>query len=347
VYEATRKEPCCAFRKFKELLEHYKFKFDYQLLARVIDWRHEDCDERSIRPHAHMLQSIAKNFFQKAERRKKFRKRRDPMPLQVRSGECFRLGKFGSRGKNEEFYNCEVSINGLRIKGRLPGFTPEGRILEGVSLVREADGWWASIKVELPIRVPPPVVPGSVVGIDVGLDNIAALSEITAEGRVIAPARRVANDRGKIYAERIAGRQAENKPVGRLHLAASRHAKHVIYNQIIKPLASVEMINVEKLNGRIGQMGGSVKVSSMKTTIKMLQERYGTTDKENKAHYRPDGRVRERDPRFTSQDCSQCGFRSKETWSYEHGRIGKCPRCGYSADRDINAARNLALKSAE
>jgi len=50
------------------------------------------------------------------------------------------------------------------------------------------------------------------------------------------------------------------------------------------------------------------------------------------------------EPHFTSQDCSQCGVRSKESWSYEHGRYGECPSCGYRADRDVNAARNIAAK---
>jgi putative transposase len=218
------------------------------------------------------------------------------------------------------YYNCRVSINGLKIRGRLPGKSVEGRVLEGVSLIQEADGWWASIKQEVPIRVPAPAVPDSVIGIDVGLDNLVAFSDGT----------RVPNPRGKACAERIAGRQAEKKPVGRLHLMAARQLKHLIYNQVVKPLSSVETIKVEKLNARIGQMGSS-KTSAMRLVVDILRQRYGT-------------RVREVQPHFTSQDCSQCGLRSKESWSYEHGRYGKCPQCGYTADRDVNAARNVAAR---
>ena len=353
VHEATKKDPACAFRSLKQWQEHFGDKYDYQLMARVIGWRYEDeAALRTIRPGAHMLQALVKNYFTKGagQRRKKFRKSRDPMPLQVRSGDCFELGDFGTRGASHghvstgPYYNCLISFNGLKIRGRLPGRAPEGRVLEGVSLTKEADGWWASIKQEVPVRVPPPAIPNSVVGIDVGLDVIAAISE----GReVVNPAAevfgkmgpmlkghekpvRVMNARGKAYAERIAGRQTAKLPVGRLHLAAERHVRHVIYNEIIKPLANIETIKIEKLSSKIGQMG-SKKTSAMRRAVEILQERYGA-------------RVREVMPHFTSQDCSHCSYRSKESWSYEHGRYGECPRCGHKEDRDVNASRNVASR---
>jgi transposase len=354
VYEATKDDPSCAFRSFKDLLAHYGFKHDYQLLSRVIDWAYEDGAERSIKPGAHMLQALTKNYFSKGkgQKRKKIRGRLDSMPLQVRSGDCFELGDFGSRGASHHrsevaktYYDCRVKFNGLKIRGRLPGKAPEGRILEGVSIIKKADGWWASVKQEVPIRVPPPAIPNSRVGLDVGLDLIAAISEartiekpeaklFTEMGPVIDKfnkPRRIANARGKVYAERIAGRQAEKKPVGRLHLAADRHVRHTIYNEIIKPLGEIEVIQVEKLSAKIGQMGSS-KTSAMRKVVSLLQERYKD-------------RVREVPCAFTSQDCSQCGFRSKESWSYEHGRIGACPACGHREDRDVNAARNVAAKA--
>jgi transposase len=309
------------------MIEHFGFKYDYQLLGRVIEWGYAEGAERLIVPGAHMLQALSKNYHStaKGQRRKQFRRAFDHMPLQVKSGQCFELGDFGRRGASHNsggkpFYNCRITMNGLKIKGRLPGKTPEGRVLDGVSIRREADGWWASIKQEVPVRKPPEAVPGSVIGIDVGLDYMAAMSDGV----------RVSNARGKAYSERIAGRQAMGLPVGRLQCRAARHNRHVIYNEIVKPLATVETIKVEKLTSKIGQMGSS-KTSSMRSIVSVLRERYGD-------------RVREVAPHFTSQDCSQCSHRSKESWSYDHGRFGKCPACGYSEDRDVNAARNIARK---
>lgn len=335
VHAATKDAPECQFRNLEELIEHYGHNHDYQLLKDVVRWQTAEGEEK-VKISAALLQSLAKNYktHVPGARRKKFRRASDSMPIQVRSGTCFMLGDFGTRGaghrKNGEqpvnYYNCQITIAGLKIRGRLPGRAPWGRIIEGVSLSKKVDGWYASIKQEIPKRVLPAPVPGSSIGIDVGLDNIAAFSD----GRVVR------NHRAAAYTQRIAGLQAErtekaNKKAARLQQAAARHTKHVLYNQVVKPLADVETIVVEALPKHIGQMGGSSKVSSMRKVVEMLTERYGD-------------RVREVSPSYTSQDCSQCGYRSKESWSYEHGRMGECPKCGHREDRDVNAARNIEHK---
>ena len=329
VYDATDRIPCCAWRpKLREEIARFGFKFDYQLLNMLVC--SDEDSERQITPGAHFWQALTRNYFSgmaaggkgraKGQRRKKFRRASDPMPLQVRSGDCYEFGDFGTRGKgNRPFYDCRIKFNGIRIRGRLPGRAPWGRVLEGVSITKKADGWWASIKQEVPIRKFAEPVPGYVVGIDAGLDNIAAMSDGTI----------VKNPREKAYSERITGRQAEKKDVGRLQQAAARNVRHLLYNRVVKPLAIAETIRVEKLNGRIGQMGGSVKQSSMRKMVELLQERYGA-------------RVQEVDPAFTSQDCSRCGHRSKESWGYDAGPVCTCPTCGMRMHRDVNAAINIA-----
>ena len=44
------------------------------------------------------------------------------------------------------------------------------------------------------------------------------------------------------------------------------------------------------------------------------------------------------DPEYTSQDCSACGHREKKALS---DRVHHCKKCGYTADRDHNAAINI------
>jgi putative transposase len=46
-------------------------------------------------------------------------------------------------------------------------------------------------------------------------------------------------------------------------------------------------------------------------------------------------------PQYTSQDCSNCGKRVQKTLST---RTHKCPHCGYTANRDENAAINILKK---
>ncbi|HEX4208529.1 MAG TPA: RNA-guided endonuclease TnpB family protein [Ktedonobacteraceae bacterium] len=47
-------------------------------------------------------------------------------------------------------------------------------------------------------------------------------------------------------------------------------------------------------------------------------------------------------PRFTSQKCHQCGEIVQKTLSV---RTHLCPFCGYGADRDVNAAKNILLQA--
>ena len=51
-------------------------------------------------------------------------------------------------------------------------------------------------------------------------------------------------------------------------------------------------------------------------------------------------------PAYTSQVCSACSAVVEKDLSV---RVHRCPYCGYTADRDVNAAQNvlsLAVKSA-
>lgn len=322
-YAATKDHEIRPSQLLKEWMQYHDCKYDYQLLTRVLKWWYEDHDLRpAISPGAHLLRALVKNYFTKSTRRKKRRRKQDPMPIQVRSGSCFKRGDFGTRRGNP-FYNCQIKINGLKIRGRLPGEAPRGRVMEGVSVTRQADGWWASIKQVVPVRVPPPAVPGTVIGIDVGLDNLAAFSNDTE-----APA--IPNPRGGEYAENIRRLRALGKPTSRLELRASRRVRHQIYSEVFRRVESYETIKVEKLPSDIGQRGSS-KVSNMRTVVTLLKERFGD-------------RVREVESAFTSQDCSKCGHRSKESWSYDNGSWGKCSGCGFSCHRDINAARNIAAR---
>lgn len=344
VHDATWGLECCMPRLFgRDLVPHYfgppmALRHDYQLLDRMLGWAaHPEWDDRN-RPGSAMLQSLVMNFEQKAQRRKKRRKDFRDMPLQVRSGNCFRLGDFGERGGKAGWYNCQVSINGLKIRGRLPGRLP-GELMQGVAITRLADGWYASVKEVVAKRVLPEPTRGTI-GLDMGLVDLVAFSE-PVNGR-----ERIPNKRDIELADQIAGMQKRAEEcadkaqksrimnsVARLQQRAARHMLHVVHNEIVKPLADYAVIAIERLPANIGQRG-TRRVSAIRTVIRLLKDRYGD-------------RVREVDPCFTSQDCSRCGHRSKESWSYEHGRMGQCPACGLRLHRDVNAARNVARKAAE
>jgi len=50
------------------------------------------------------------------------------------------------------------------------------------------------------------------------------------------------------------------------------------------------------------------------------------------------------DPKYTSQQCSVCGFISKENRKSQSEFV--CLTCGHSENADINAAKNIALRAA-
>ena len=52
------------------------------------------------------------------------------------------------------------------------------------------------------------------------------------------------------------------------------------------------------------------------------------------------GRVEKVDPAFTSQRCSACG--TVEAKARESQAVFACRSCGYAANADVNAARNIA-----
>lgn len=325
VYAATKPIDGCGPRKFADVLAHFGAKHDYQLFTRVISWRKERVLSRSA-----VLQSIGKDYWGKSKHRKTFKRESDSVPVRSRSGTCFQVGDFGSRGGRDGWYNCQVSINGLKIRGRLPGKGPQGRVLEGVSVVEEADGWYGSVKVELPIRALPEAEPSSIVGVDVGLKNLAAIVGSDGLERIVV------NSRDRRFADRIAAMQSAGEPswrIARVQQAARRHAMHIIHNEVIKPLGRYETICVEDLTSKVGQLGSTMS-SSMRTIRNLLVERYGD-------------RVREVDCRYTSQDCSKCGFRSKEAWGYDAIGWCVCPSCGHTDHRDLNAARNIMNRPAD
>jgi transposase len=49
-------------------------------------------------------------------------------------------------------------------------------------------------------------------------------------------------------------------------------------------------------------------------------------------------------PRNTSQLCSRCGAYVKKDLSM---RVHRCPKCGLTIDRDVNAARNILKRGLE
>ena len=177
------------------------------------------------------------------------------------------------------------------------------------------------------------------IGIDVGLKTFAALSNgefienprfFRKEENALAKAQRkfdkVKNKHGSKE------RKAAKKVVRRVHERVKNRRHNFVHQQSRKLVNRFGMIAVEKLN-----VAGMVENHCLAKSISdasWTQFRTALTMKAENA-----GRlVVAVSPRYTSQDCSACGYRAKKKLSE---RWHHCPMCGLVLDRDTNAAVNI------
>lgn len=357
VRAACKDAPECTYRNVRDWCGHFGVRHDYQLFARVFD---------EPAPPAGILQSMFVDYDQAMRatsrgaappRRKK---RDEDVTLRTGTGkQCWRLGAFGPRPKavsgqtgpqpykpsagRADWLNVSVKLPGVRgrIACRLSSEQPyrsDCRVVEGVSLRCEADGWYAAVRQELPIRereLPQPTERAC--GIDVGLVNLFALTgtdgvEVVASNPRKGESMRRRRHAPHGYVELIAARQAAELPSGRLQQKLARHVRAIVRQDLFPICDRYGMIVVEDLPSDIG-FRVPPHLSLMRTTYRMLVERYGD-------------RVRAVDPADTSRQCSQCGKLHEKSWSALPGRRGEC-ECGHSEDSDVNAARNVLRKGLE
>ncbi|WP_137290726.1 RNA-guided endonuclease InsQ/TnpB family protein [Natronorubrum halophilum] len=221
---------------------------------------------------------------------------------------------------------------------RLHREIPDGVALKQVTLKKEPTGeWFATFGVEVD-REPPqkPDPPKNVVGIDVGILKYAhdtdghAIESVDLSderGRLEREQRKLSRkEHGSNNYEKQRRRVAEchadlkNKRRDFLHKLSNYYAREY-------DLVAVEDLNAKglvELDGNSRNRAGA----AWGTFLQMLEykcEREGT-------HFVAI------DPAGTTKECAACGVSTdKPLWVREHS----CPSCGFTADRDWNAAWNI------
>jgi putative transposase len=130
-------------------------------------------------------------------------------------------------------------------------------------------------------------------------------------------------------------KKARNR-LGKAHLKVSRRrndwvcklAQHVIQSNDLVAIENLRIRNLVK-NHRLAKSINDAAWYRFREWLEYFGRIYGVT-------------VIAVEPAYTSQNCSNCGEKVVKTLST---RTHKCPHCGYVADRDENAAKNI-LKSA-
>lgn len=267
----------------------------------------------------------------------------------VKSGDNPGYPRFKGQGQYDSI-TFPQAPSGCKMEGELLNLSKVGEVrcvvhrpLVGTpktcTIRRQAAKWFACIACEYT----PETLPESndVVGIDVGLEKFAALSDgsfvenprfFRKDEKALAKAQR----KQSRTAKGSKARRKADKVVSRIH-ERIRNRRHNFVHQLARKLVNqFGLIAVEKLNVK-----GMVKNHHLAKGISdaaWSQFRSVLSMKAESAARK----IVEVNPAYTSQDCSNCGHRAKKPLKE---RWHNCPMCGLSLDRDTNAAHNI-LKTA-
>ncbi len=294
-----------------------------------------------------LLQKLEANFLKKSsgQGRKIYKRQNQWMPIQVKSSERLRFRK---SKKNDTWHqkrcNFDINIDGI---GRIaiyldPGLinmllTPGNTIKQGRTLKYVHGKWFVSfVSVRREVMHAGPG-DGSVCGIDPGLETLITVSD----------GQSLSNPRNLEFAEQraIAMSVVDTIPASgdrdyfRTAIfrndAKLRRKVHTECRQFVARLSKqYDFIGVEE-NSSIALGIGSRFEGVTKTLVRYLKQRCGSN------------RVWEIEAPSNSQVCSNCGHQDKLAWKRKpvsQGQTCTCRKCGFSLDRDENAAKNVRSK---
>ena len=266
----------------------------------------------------------------------------------VKAGEKPGYPRFRGKGWYDSFTYPQPQKGGRVVNGklRLPLIGDikiklhrpiEGRI-KRLTVCRTTIGkWFACFSVELEDNPKPPWKDGSLVGIDVGLESFATLSNgekianprfFRDEEKELAKAQRRLSKAPKGTPER----KKALKVVQIVHerIANKRYEfAHQISSQLVKKhgLIAFEDLNIKGMthNHNLAKSIHDVAWNMLVTLTSYKAASAGSM-------------VVLVDPRNTSKMCSRCGILVEKSLS---DRVHKCSQCGLEMDRDWNAAINI------
>jgi putative transposase len=218
-----------------------------------------------------------------------------------------------------------------RLKGRLPG---------SATLVKRRDGTFF-LHVVLVDNAPDPQKPRDVMGVDLGVKNLATTDDGENQSGAGVEACRQRYGRMRRTCQK-AGTKSAKRKLQKIRLRESRmraHENHRISNRLLaKAKDTGSAIACEDLAG-IGDRTTARKAQrsrlkgwafyQMRTFITYKAKREGIL-------------VLPVDPRNTSRTCSACGHCEKRNRKSRDEFV--CRHCGLALPADVNAARNIRIR---
>ena len=211
--------------------------------------------------------------------------------------------------------------------------------IKTLSLKREPTGKWYAIFIseyEPKIKINK----GKEIGIDLGLKSFATLSN----GKIISNPKHLQKQEDKLaFLQRNLtrckkGSHNRNKArykVALLHEKVSNTRKDFLHKLSDKLTSRYSRIIMEDLQSKdMVENGFGKEINDTGWGMFANMIRYKAEEAGSEAVFV--------DPKYTTQECSKCGTRSRKTLAE---RTHKCPACGLKLDRDVNAAK-VILKRA-
>lgn len=255
----------------------------------------------------------------------RFKSKRDPK-------QSFYIDNVREHIKNGLFYvpNLKSGIKmaeQLRFSGKIMSYT----------VSKDVDRWYVSVSVDTSVQELPKT--NKTVGIDLGIKTLAVMSD----GTVIENAKLLKQNLKKLRRQQraFARKQKESKnreknrvKLSRIHRKIRLKRRDIIQQAttklvknydilVIEDLSVANMVKNRKLSRAISEIGWGM----FRTILSQKCEMYGKKLIVANRFYP------------SSKTCSNCGCIKEELKLSE--RTYNCKECGFSVDRDLNAAINL------
>jgi putative transposase len=249
--------------------------------------------------------------------------------------DSFRYPQSGFSLKNGKLHLSKIGKVKLQLSRPI-----EGEI-KTCMIKREADGWYVIFSVEESKKKVEPA-PKESVGVDVGIENFATLSDDEAapisNPRYFRGAEKELKKAQRRVSRRVKGSKGRKKAVrwlGKKHLKVKRQRRDFHFKEAGKLVEQYQSIKVEDLN-----IQGMVKNHHLAKSISDAGwgEFIGILIFKAEEAGR---KVIKVNPSYTSQDCSRCGHRNRITLAT---RIYRCSECRLVIHRDRNGAKRIEQK---
>jgi putative transposase len=256
------------------------------------------------------------------------------------------------RVENKRVYLPKIGWMGFRCSARTMKRKLEGKI-KSVTVKLSAGLWYVTFAAEREVEAPIHPMMGDVVGIDLGVNRWAALSDGTfLEGA----------NAFKKYEARLASLQQKlakcvtfsknwakvKRKITRLHSKIANVRKDQIHkatcaiskNHAVVIKEDLRVVNMTaSAKGTIEEPGKNV-VAKSGLNRRIQDQGWGEFDRQ--LAYKLSwfgGKLLRVDPRNTSRKCNVCGHVSKENRLTQKSFL--CVECGHAANADTNAAKNI------